>query len=454
MIAGSLVSLEELKETCFMKHLKRSLALGVLMVLSVCGFSQQPEPGKTVPPITLANSIEYADTTFSDLPGNGFLIDIGGEILAVTCKHALWLNRASEMKNIGFMGQLREWKMVVLNDPTQYVILGDLINANPGETIGERNTSKDYLVFHIRENHSNTVPLKLGCSPVSPGDTVNTVGWTYRTKKSESQIFTSIAAGYSGSGLLINALVRQNLAGLSGSPVINSEKELVAITSSWKFDPVSGNWAEAPCSIDYLWEVLYGYWLNQKMEVKGIPSFQLFLADWQSRNRSKPEISSYVYTELFFADWLSGKGYKYGSTERFDQWTSEIEQTHGFKITPDSYRSSLLIFDGWKADYFSGKKDFADLEQLLKDKNLPLPDFIDFCEYSRELSGLNRHEAAIGLLLSADEKVQHMGQLYAFLGDAYRASGNKKRAREFYLKCLQSYPEYPEATDGIRELDE
>ena len=58
------------------------------------------------------------------------MIDIGDEILAVTCKYTLWLDRSKKMKNINFEGKLKEWKMVVINDPSQYVILCDLINAN------------------------------------------------------------------------------------------------------------------------------------------------------------------------------------------------------------------------------------------------------------------------------------------------------------------------------------
>lgn len=72
-------------------------------------FSTQSQ-NKPITQINLSNSIHYIDTSFTDLPGNGFLIDIGDEILAVTCKHTLWTSRSNEMKTVSFDGKLKEWK--------------------------------------------------------------------------------------------------------------------------------------------------------------------------------------------------------------------------------------------------------------------------------------------------------------------------------------------------------
>lgn len=427
----------------------KSILTFLLLCTSALGAFSQNNPFAN---INLSNSIKYTDTSYTDLPGNGFLIDIGDEILALTCKHSLWLNRSKEMKAIDFKGTLKEWRMSALNDPSQYIILGDLINTNSDETIGERNTDRDYLVFKIKENHSKIVSLKLCCKPVYPLDTLYQVGWSFQIKKQDPQSFTAIAKGYSGACLLMNSIVEQNSAGLSGSPVINRNHELVAIVSSWKVDNATNKWFESPCSTDYLWSALYSYWLGKNNKKKSIQTFQDYLANYAKLNGHKPEVSSYLYTELFYRDWLISKGLRYGSIESFNQWADGLMKTYGIKVSADNYRKSLLVFDSWKNDYSTGKMNTKDLEQMLMNVNVPAPDFIDFCEYSQELSALDQHDKSIELLLFANEKIAHMGQLYAYLGDAYRAKGDKVLAKESYLKCLKTYPEYPVATEGLAKL--
>jgi len=426
-----------------------SLLLCILFATSFRALSQN----KPVPQITLSNSIYYNDTTFTDLPGNGFLIDIGNEILAVTCKHALWLNRAKEMKTIDFKGNLKEWKMVVLNDPSQYVILGDLLNVNTNEFIGERNTDRDYLVFNIKENHSRLTPLKLCSKPVQAGDTVYLVGWTFRTKTSVAQPRTAKVYGYLGASLLANSIVQENLAGLSGSPVVSKDNQLVAIVSGWKLDMATNIWFNASCSTDYLWEVLYSYWLKKNQKEKSIRTFQDYLKNYGTLNRDAPQISSYLLTELFYNDWLKSKGIKYGSMESYTKWTSEVLKNNGLTITADSYRKSLLVFDSWKERYIKGTSGVNDIEVKLAEAKVPIPNFIDFCEYAQELSAAGKHDKSIALLLYADEKIQHMGQIYAYLGDSYLAKGEKVLAKEAYLKCLKTYPEYPKASEGLSKLE-
>jgi len=407
---------------------------------------------KSIPQITLSNSIQFINESFKDLPGNGFLIDIGDEVLAVTCKHTLWVNRDKDMKTVDFKGKLKEWRMVVVNEPLQYVVLGDLINTDSKEAIGESNTEKDYLVFRIKENHSKITPLKLSVKPMQPSDTIFEVGWTFRTKTESQQFHTAKVYSYLGSFLLVNHMIQENLAGLSGSPVINKNNELVGIVSSWTFDIASNSWYDSPCSTDYLWEVLYSYWLKKNSKEKSINSFKEYLNHYKSLNGSAPEVSSYLYIKLFYGDWLKSKGMRYGSIESFNLWASNMLKLNGIKITTDKYCKRMLIFDTWKENYSLGKKSVKDLEQMVNDAKTSVPSLIDFCEYSQELSAEGKHDKSIELLLYADEKIQHMGQLYAYLGDAYLAKGDKQLAKDAYLKCLKTYPEHPQALEGIEKL--
>lgn len=429
--------------------MKKLLLLSALFI----GFNAYSQEYKQ-PNINLANSIHYIDTSFTDLPGNGFLIDVGDEILAVTCKHTLWVNRSNAISTVDLNGKLKEWRMIVLNDPSQYILLGDLINKNRAEIIGERNTDRDYLVFRIKENHSKIVPLKLSAKPVQVNDTVYQVGWSYKIKKQAPKTFAAIAKGYSGSSLFINSIIPQNNAGLSGSPVINKNNELVAIVSSWKVDMATNKWYEATCSTDYLWGVLYDYWTSKNKREKSIKTFQEYLAYFKTLNGYSPAISSYLYVELFFADWLHSINIRYASIERFNQWADFTLKTYGVKVSADNYRKSILIFDGWKDGYLRGDKSLRDFEQMLKVENITLPNFMEFCDFSKELSSKGLHEKSIALLLFADERIQHMGQLYAYLGDAYMAKGDKILAKESYLKCIKTYPLLPEAIEGLKRLKE
>lgn len=415
---------------------------------TISAFSQN----KTIPQITLSNYIKYADTSYTDLPGNGFLLDIGDEILAVTCKHVFWENHSRGLKTIQFNGTLKEWKMIVLNDPSQYVILGELINSNSNEAIGERNTDKDYLVFKIKENHSKITPLKLCPTHIKSADTLYQVGWSYKTKKTSPQIHTVIAQDYAGSSLYVNNLIQENTAGLSGSPMINKNNELVGIVSSWKYDLPAQKWFEATCSTDYLWEVLYSYWLVKNKKEKSILSFQKYIDQYKVLNGKQIEASSNLVTSLFFPEWLASKGYQYGSIEYFNEWATILEQTYGIVVKADNYRKSLLIFESWMYQYVAGNMEIKNLEQILEEAKVSIPGFIDFCENAQVLSEMGEYDKAIALLLYADEKIQHMGQLYAFLGDVYLAKGEKSLAKDAYSKCLQTYPNYPQALDGMEKI--
>ncbi len=429
--------------------IKNAIALFcVLFSINLSAFSQN----KKSMHITLTNSIHYTDTSFTDLPGNGFLITFGAETLAVTCKHVLWGNRTKEMKTVSFGSKLLEWRMIIKNDPTQYVILGDLINENTSEIIGERNTDNDYLVFKIKENHSTINPLKISPKHAETGDTLSIYGWGFKTKKLDVQLRQAIANKYSGYSLLITNLIQDNYVGTSGSPVINKNGELVAIVSSWKYDMEHQNYYEANCSVDYLWEVLYLYWLKNNNKIKSFDTFKEFTAYYESANNCKLEVSSFLCTKLFFNDWLQLNKIKYGKLDNYDQWTKSVAKAYGINIGSDSYQQSLLIFNNWLENYIAGKMDCYQLEPMLEKAGVFFPDLIDFCEQAIKLSEAGLHSKAIDLLQFADDKIPNSGQVNAFLGEVYRAKGDKIAAKQAYLKCLETYPEYPLALEGLSKL--
>ncbi|MBI9053327.1 MAG: hypothetical protein JEY96_05885 [Bacteroidales bacterium] len=392
------------------------------------------------------NAINYNDTSFFDLPGNAFLIDIGNETLAVTCKHTLWVNSPKDLSNVDLSGELKTWKMVVPNDSSQYVILGDLVNTDSMEMIGEQNIDEDFLVFKIKENYSSIVPLKISNKLVQSGDTVYQQGWSFQFKNEPPRAYPAQTVQYYGASLLVNSLVNHNGAGLSGSPVLSSNNKLLGIVSSWKYHLPDSTWHEAICSTDYLWIVLYKYWIKENKLGQDIETFNLFLQSYESKNYSKPEISSYVLTKLFYKD------VKNKSIENYKKWIDNTEKKYGNKILMDSYQKSILIFETWKNKYLQNKTSLENLTVELKKENVTYPEMLVFFNFSQELIDLKKPELAIELLLFTDTIHQHAGQLYAFIGDAYKARGDKIKAKKYYQKCLITYPSFPQAVKGLKSL--
>jgi len=408
--------------------------------------------GREAARFVLVNEIRYSGASFTDLPGNGFLVDAGDEVLAVTCKHVLWENRSQGMTTVSLGKDLVEWRMVVRDDPSQYVVLGELLNASTAEPISERNTDRDFLVFAIRENHSRVTPLKLSPKAPPAGEKLRKVGWSFQHKQGAALWREALAVLRQGPSLLIENLSRQNEAGSSGSPVLNARGELVGIVSSWKYDPARERWLEALCSTDPLWEILYCHWLKRNGGRKSLDSWLAFLDRYESLNRSRPEVSSFLITELFFSDWLRAKGREFGTPDAFAQWAVSVRKSHGLCLTADACRQSQLVFGSWAEGFLAGNKSLQELEGTLRSMRLFLPPFIDFCELAERLIHQGQTDRAISVLLFAAEKMQHQGQVYAYLGDAYRVRNEGRQAREAYEKCLKTYPGYPMAVAGLALL--
>ena len=141
------------------------------------------------------------------------------------------------------------------DDTTRYVITEKLLNENKNELIGEENVNSDYLVFSISENHSDVKPLKLRTTAVEENETLYIVGWTFQDKVGEQRIYEVKFVKSLANKILVE-MPNLNLAGTSGSPVLDKNGLLVGIVSNYTQDEETQKWYGSPCNTKYLVSIL------------------------------------------------------------------------------------------------------------------------------------------------------------------------------------------------------
>ncbi|MBU8934143.1 MAG: serine protease [candidate division Zixibacteria bacterium] len=204
------------------------------------------KPQSEWPQITMINQIEYTDNNHP-IAGCGFLLDTGDEVLAATAKHILIYFKSDSMKTVSFDNTLKLWKMFPKDNPDDVVVVGELINENKEELLGEAPTGQDWLLFTLKKRSQNIQPLKLRSSPMQEGETVYIIGWRYSDKDCPQVIYEgNFVRSEEGSFLITTKELEDNtMPGLSGSPVIDSRGYLLGLMSQ------KAEKMERPSSTDY-----------------------------------------------------------------------------------------------------------------------------------------------------------------------------------------------------------
>ena len=189
-------------------------------------------PQNEWPQITMVNHIRYLDSEHHNA-GCGFLLDIGADTIAVTAKHLLHFFKSNKMNSVSFNHSLVIWEMHPKNNMSDNVILGEIINENPEESIEKIPVDKDWLLLRVKQKSNNIVPLRFRESALVEGEDVYIIGWRYSDNNCTQRIYEGNVVKSLGSSILITtkALSDNKIPGLSGSPVIDAGGYLIGIMS-------------------------------------------------------------------------------------------------------------------------------------------------------------------------------------------------------------------------------
>ena len=230
----------------------------VMILLAIPLWAADPVPSPRFPSVALVNRVTFKDPKFNnELAGCAFLVEHEGRVFACTCKHALWVAKSASMKGIHFEGSLQEWRMERKDDANEWVRTGKLLNEDRGELIGPENVNADWLVFEVSENHTKVQPLKIRVSPLIRGESLFSIGWSFKDTTGPQRIYSGLFYKVLGAKLLMEELDGPlNKAGMSGGAVVDKDGLLVGIVSDYTKDQETGRYFSSPCSSDYLKAVL------------------------------------------------------------------------------------------------------------------------------------------------------------------------------------------------------
>lgn len=235
-----------------MQH-KVSCLFGAALLIS-CGQLSATEQ------VSGINQITFHDAQYNKaFAGNGFLIKHQDTVYAVTVKHTLFEARTPDMESVSIDGHISSWQIHPNQSPKQAVVLGRLLNRADDEKLDMAIMQKDWLVFEVKQNTSNLAVLTLRNTPLKSGELLSAYGCSYANAKSCSQdVYRGqfIARESSNLRISMDNLELAQLRGLSGSPVLDENNQVVGIVSNVLPSGSGEGFDFAPANLDYLRQVL------------------------------------------------------------------------------------------------------------------------------------------------------------------------------------------------------
>ena len=238
-----------------------------IIAFASCSKAKVSVSQQQFPPTSLVNHYEYFEGghKFSQL-GTAFLLKYRNDTFAITAKHILSVLKPDSSNNLTLDNFIKNWTMSPLNKGNEVIFTDKLLNEDKKESLKRSNTlhEKDWLVFSIKGNSTNVIPLEFREKLLVKGEKFYAIGWTRHMKEGNQRVYEFEYYKTKGTHHLMKKLIiPEKMGGLSGAPVVDKDGKLVGIVSKNEFNLFAMEKMFAPVGTDDLKAFLDNYLDNQ-----------------------------------------------------------------------------------------------------------------------------------------------------------------------------------------------